>query len=303
MAELRKIEIPEILKEIPQIVELYKLTDEFISKLEDDAGAVADDAMIDTSTDYGLARREKILGITANTSDDEDARRMRIKSEWTAAVVNEPVSRKFIEQKIRSFFDDKSASISINYETMQLEISIHDKNIKKAQILCEYINKYLPVNMWYTCDDSIYSIVIYSIQRCGVRPIRACIGISKDVQVEIRKSITEDTYVIKNYDVCGKSDIGAISARSEKACVEVENSKEEIRYRIEKKEKCGENANTGRYERKAVTVDKNVKAIATNIGKVTGSQGCGIKSNISSKASVLSETVNLRNCGIYRCRA
>lgn len=300
MAEMRKIEIPEILRSMPQIEELYKITDDFVSKLQDDADDVADDVMIETSTEFGLARREKILGITANADDDIDTRRMRVKSEWTTAVINDPISRRFIIQKIRSFFDDAQASININYETMQLEISIHDKNIKKARILCDYINKYLPVNMWYTCDDSVYLIVPYSMPVCGVKPQDAVCGESVMAKNSV-ESITNDVnYHITHNDKCGN---GAVSGKSVSNSVKIAEEEVKQNYKVERNEKCGFNATVAFYERRQVNADPVVTAANSEIKRLSGSTGNAVVSSIASVPKVITGLCTQVRCGLNRCRS
>lgn len=300
MSDMRKIEIPGILRSMPQIEELYKITDDFVSKLQDDADAVADDVMIETSTEFGLARREKILGITANADDDIDTRRMRVKSEWTTAVINDPISRRFIIQKIRSFFDDAQASININYETMQLEISIHDKNIKKAQILCDYINKYLPVNMWYTCDDSVYLIVLYSMPVCGVKPQAAVCGESVIAKNSVESVTSEINYHIQQNEKCGN---GAVSGKSVSDSIKI--AKEEVKqnYKVERNEKCGFNATVAFYERRQVNANPVVTAANSEIKRLSGSTGNAVVSSIASVPKVITGLCTQVRCGLNRCRS
>lgn len=82
MADLRFIGWPMHLQEIPELMELDRVSDNQISKLEDAISDLDDDICITTASEQGIARREKILGIKPLDTDTLEDRRMRVLSKW-----------------------------------------------------------------------------------------------------------------------------------------------------------------------------------------------------------------------------
>ena len=82
MADLRFIGWPMHLQEIPELMELDRVSDNQIRKLEDAISDLDDDICITTASEQGIARREKILGIKPLDTDTLENRRMRVLSKW-----------------------------------------------------------------------------------------------------------------------------------------------------------------------------------------------------------------------------
>lgn len=80
--ELRQIELPKHLMDMTEIRIIDAVSDMLISDLEDAIEDVNDDMLIETSTEYGIRRREKILRITPYDTDDIESRRARVMARW-----------------------------------------------------------------------------------------------------------------------------------------------------------------------------------------------------------------------------
>ena len=61
MAELREIYLPEHLEDMYEFSELDRVSDKKMLVMESDIEALEDDILIETATEKGIARREKIF--------------------------------------------------------------------------------------------------------------------------------------------------------------------------------------------------------------------------------------------------
>lgn len=82
MAELRRMDIPPHLLEMTEFKIIEAVSEALISELEDEIQNVSNDILIGTSTEYGVARREKITGLTKIDTDTLDERRAKVLAKW-----------------------------------------------------------------------------------------------------------------------------------------------------------------------------------------------------------------------------
>lgn len=121
MAELRTIDLPEHFFTYPEMAEIARLGEVFMSKYMDDLEGVHDDIMIMTATERGIARREAILGITPADTDSLDARRARVLMKWYE---KNPYTRKVIERKIAVLCGEGNYHFIYDAETMTLHVEM-----------------------------------------------------------------------------------------------------------------------------------------------------------------------------------
>ena len=82
MAELRRMDIPPHLLEMTEFKIIEAVSEALIEELEDEIANVSSDILIGTSTEYGIARREKITGLTKIDTDTIEERRAKVLSKW-----------------------------------------------------------------------------------------------------------------------------------------------------------------------------------------------------------------------------
>jgi hypothetical protein len=147
MADLRKMEAPDILLEIPQIKQLYELTDKYVSKLVDDYEDVHSDIMIETSTEYGIARREKILGISPDTRDTLESRRARVLLEWTNAISRNPLSLLWLKSKLNSLIGEENYVLSLDTKNEKMTLQTYIDTFGLSSTLDKWIDTIIPLNV------------------------------------------------------------------------------------------------------------------------------------------------------------
>ena len=266
MADLREIEIPEVLSMFPDIQECYDLTDKYISDFLDDVDDVHADIFISSATEYGIERREKILGITPPADATLEERRMNVLIQWTAPLINQPLSKNWVVQKIKSFFDEGKCNVRIDYDTGGVAISIHDGDIKKAQLVVDFLDKYLPVNLWYKVDESVYLLALYEIGRCGTTPYNANVGISSGSQINVKSDNSSTAYNLsRESEKCG---IGAVSGLQTVSSIDCKGIIMTDGYSVSRtSEKCGAGVNTGITIAKGASVACEATSSVFDIGR------------------------------------
>lgn len=119
--ELRTIELPEFLKNMPWYRIVDEVVDGQIAKLDNEIQDRHDDILISTATEIGIARREKILGILTDPDEDLESRRARVLFWWYNKM---PYTRKVIEGKIAALCGKDNYTFEYDSENMILHVGI-----------------------------------------------------------------------------------------------------------------------------------------------------------------------------------
>ena len=152
MAELRKIEIPEVLNNIPEIREIYKLSEEFMSKYMDDVQAVHDDIFIETSTEYGIARREKILGIVPLDTDNLEDRKLRVQSRWHEM---HPYTFNKLKRRLIELCGEE-VIVEEDTKNMVLHVEVPLSRSNQYDVVKSLLEKIVPMNMYIELSYRFY---------------------------------------------------------------------------------------------------------------------------------------------------
>lgn len=153
--ELRKIEIPDILLSIPQIAEIFKITDEYCSILADDMMDVNSDINIDTSTEYGIERREKILHIVPDERDNIESRRARVLLEWTEIISHSPLTELWLRSKLDSLLGKGNYELNIDTKNEILNLHTYIDTFGLSNILDDWLEKVIPCNIIFNSRNDI----------------------------------------------------------------------------------------------------------------------------------------------------
>ena len=155
MAELRKIEIPEVLNDIPEIREIYKLSEKFMSKYMDDVQAVHDDIFISTSTEYGIFRREKILGISPDVRDTLESRRARVLLKWADATSKNPFNLFWLKSKLSSFIGEENYILSLDTKNEKMTLQTYIDTFGLSSRLDKWLDTIIPLNIVVNSHNDI----------------------------------------------------------------------------------------------------------------------------------------------------
>lgn len=178
--ELRKIEIPDILLSIPQIAEIFKITDEYCSMLADDMMDVNSDINIDTSTEYGIERREKILHIVPDERDNIESRRARVLLEWTEIISHSPLTELWLRSKLDSLLGKGNYELNIDTKNEILNLHTYIDTFGLSNILDDWLEKVIPCNIIFNSHNDIRVITYGDIITGGALVYNDVLNISDD---------------------------------------------------------------------------------------------------------------------------
>jgi hypothetical protein len=121
MAELRTIELPEHLANMTEFRLLDEVSEKQISDFEDELEARHNDFLITTATVTGIARREKILKLVVDPTEDLEARRARVLFWWYNRM---PYTRKVIEGRIAALCGAGNYTFEYDVENEILHVGV-----------------------------------------------------------------------------------------------------------------------------------------------------------------------------------
>lgn len=139
-------EAPDIIRNIPDIAEIYRINDKQIDELEQAAEQLDKDIFLTTMGENKAERWEKMLGITAFDDDTIEDRRFRIQARVLEKL---PYSYRVLIRKINAL---TSSECSVELSNDRLEISVQlSRSVKNAKKeLEEMLENTLPLNMLYS---------------------------------------------------------------------------------------------------------------------------------------------------------
>lgn len=142
MSNLIKL-LPSFLREIKEYKEIFSSIEEEFNAFRIQMDKALQESSVETATDYGLDRYEKMLNI-ANSSNDVIERRFKIKSK----LINQlPFNKKWLDNKLKSLVGEGNYIIKIdesNYE-VTVQVSYIFPNVVKE--LSESLRNELPANL------------------------------------------------------------------------------------------------------------------------------------------------------------
>ena len=160
MAEMRDISLPEHFFQYPDMAEIDRVTELFMSELYDDIADLHDDILIMTATERGIARREAILGITPETTETLEARRARVLMKWYE---RSPYTRKVIERKIAALCGAGNYSLDYDDEDMILHVEMSGVEWDVIDAVHE------------TLEDMVRLMIILDIKRIYVSAVETTV--------------------------------------------------------------------------------------------------------------------------------
>lgn len=119
MAELRNIILPPHLEETYTMKAIRSVAEAQCGDLHDEIQARKNDLFIDTATEAGIKRREKILRIAPQDTDSIEMRRARVKAKWYD---KNPYTETYIRRQLTSMIGGDTYTMTTEGDTMTVII-------------------------------------------------------------------------------------------------------------------------------------------------------------------------------------
>lgn len=126
-----------------------QIVDEELQTVENTVQQIIDDQFIETATEQGIARREKLLNIHPFADDTLESRRFRVKANWNNQL---PYSQNQLEEKIISLVGENGYTLTVNYAEYRLTVKINLGQKRMLQDAKNMINNIAPCNLIVTVE-------------------------------------------------------------------------------------------------------------------------------------------------------
>ena len=140
------------IKEIQNIEEFKAIADAVdpeIINLTDEVKNLIDDQFIETATNKGIARREKLLKIQPFSDDTLDTRKFRVGVEWNNQV---PYSYRQLEKKLSDLLGEDGYMMSRNLGNHKLTIKVNLGQKRMLQSVDNTVQNIAPCNLIITVE-------------------------------------------------------------------------------------------------------------------------------------------------------
>lgn len=145
----RKVEIgsyaPEFLSEYKEIKTIYNCENIELEKIWETIYSILDNAFVETASEYGVARWENIIGITANKSVESlQFRKERILNRLT---MMPPFTIRFLRKQLDTVIGAEKYDVYVDYANYTLYLESSASNQNWYEEISFTINKIKPANI------------------------------------------------------------------------------------------------------------------------------------------------------------
>lgn len=120
MADLIKY-VPDVLKDIREFKALAECGDAEYDTLWGELNNIRNDLFVDSLTENGASRWERILKIAPKATDDIEVRRFRIKAKMNEKL---PYTFKVVESQLETLCGPEGYSFSVDYENYKIKTRV-----------------------------------------------------------------------------------------------------------------------------------------------------------------------------------
>lgn len=141
--------LPEILKNIREFREITAAESAVIRDLWEAADDCMNDMFILDATENGVARREKMLGITPFATDALNERKFRLLTKYAEKV---PYTKNNLRKMLLSLCGDDGFSVAVDTSQKDVTVKIALTSKKQQKAIDELLERVLPYNMTFSTE-------------------------------------------------------------------------------------------------------------------------------------------------------
>ena len=142
---MRKVEtyFPEVINDVEEYKEIANTENPELEATWQSIDSLIDDQFIETATERGVTRREKLLKITPSKIDSLDDRKLRISLKWNDRL---PYTYKVLKDKLDQIFGD-NYQIERFINELILKVKVNSFNWNIFNLVTDEIRKMIPADM------------------------------------------------------------------------------------------------------------------------------------------------------------
>lgn len=138
------LDFPETILKIDEIKAIYDVEEKTGGILQEEIRNLDKDISIVTATERGIERREKILGIKHQDTDDLEDRRLNVLTKWNEEY---PYTLKFLMNKLDKIVGNGNYTIAVDSEKLEMKCLVEMRSATLYGIFLETLEKIVPMNI------------------------------------------------------------------------------------------------------------------------------------------------------------
>lgn len=140
---------PPIMQELKEFQKIAEIEDVFIEKLWQEIENIVDDQFIQTATEKGIARREKMLNVSPFADDTIETRRFRVQSVWNDKL---PYTYRVLLERLDSLCGPDGYVIELDAGQYSLNIKIELTRRRMFDEVVRLTRQMVPANIVITVE-------------------------------------------------------------------------------------------------------------------------------------------------------
>lgn len=141
--------LPEVLKDVTEMRAIMEAETPEVQAIWDACEDCMNDQFISEATENGVARREKMLGITPFATDTLDDRKLRLMSRYNE---NIPYTRKSLAILLESLCGAGGYTLTITTAAFTVDVKVALTAKKQVDIITDTLERILPYNMAFMVE-------------------------------------------------------------------------------------------------------------------------------------------------------
>jgi hypothetical protein len=140
---------PPIMQELKEFQKIAEIEDVFIEKLWQEIENIVDDQFIQTATEKGIARREKMLNVSPFADDTLETRRFRVQGVWNDKL---PYTYRVLLERLDSLCGPDGYVIELDAGQYSLNIKIELTKKRMFDEVVRITRQMVPANLVITVE-------------------------------------------------------------------------------------------------------------------------------------------------------
>ncbi|HEY8400796.1 MAG TPA: putative phage tail protein [Cytophagaceae bacterium] len=140
---------PPIMQELKEFQKIAEIEETFFKRLQQEIQNIVDDQFIQTATEKGIARRERMLKISPFADDTLETRRFRVLGVWNDKL---PYTYRVLLERLNSLCGPDGYEIVLNAGEYSLNIKIELTKKRMFDEVVKITRQMVPANMIVTVE-------------------------------------------------------------------------------------------------------------------------------------------------------
>lgn len=134
-----------LLREFREFKDIHYAEQPEFETLHKNTEAILDECFLDTATEYGISKWEKILGLSPKATETLEERRFKVKAELLA---NLPYTQRRLLEILTELCGQGMFTMNLDCVGLTLRVELAFESKSNVNAVCEMLRKILPVNLF-----------------------------------------------------------------------------------------------------------------------------------------------------------